>query len=328
MNEYKTGIASFIMPHWRKDNELSRVHLDEAIRSIEKQTDSRWHLVIVDDCSPCKEAADYLDVQKDRLKEKLTVIKLKQNSGAGIARNVGIEWAYRNHSPIVLFLDADDISHPKRLETVRRHFVENVKANVVYSTFQVIDEYGNKIKEEQIAPSIREILQGHKDNVVEGENAWIKIGLEKNYTNLTSSTAVRTDLAYETPFPDVRVSEDAHTWFRYGAHKGVFIYDSSIPSMYRIPSSTECASRERLHNFCERKVKVDVDGFMAAMDIALNNGNVRLEDRNKLLGYFCIKLAESMQYAGAIRQKEKLLDDARILLPNEWEKKAYEKGLL
>lgn len=255
MCNFENSIATFVMPHWRSENKLSRVHLDEAVRSVEEQTDSNWHLVIVDDCSPCEEAVEYLEQIRERLRDKITIIKSEQNCGPGIARNKGIEWAYRNHSPIILFLDADDVCHPRRLEVVRKHFAEDADANVVYSTFEIIDENCMRVPYEKIAPAIREILDGHKKNVVEGENAWIQIGTEKNYTNLTSSTAVRTSIAYETPFPDARVSEDAHTWMRYGAHKGRFVYDSSIPSLYRIPSTSQdaSASRDRLDHFCEKK---------------------------------------------------------------------------
>lgn len=329
MCNFENSIATFVMPHWRSENKLSRVHLDEAVRSVEEQTDSNWHLVIVDDCSPCEEAVEYLEQIRERLRDKITIIKSEQNCGPGIARNKGIEWAYRNHSPIILFLDADDVCHPRRLEVVRKHFAEDADVNVVYSTFEIIDENGMRVPYEKIAPAIREILDGHKKNVVEGENAWIQIGTEKNYTNLTSSTAVRTSIAYETPFPDVRVSEDAHTWMRYGAHKGRFVYDSSIPSLYRIPSTSQdaSASRDRLDHFCEKKIEVDTDGFRQAMKLAVKNGNIRFEEEKELLARFYIKLAESMVYAGAENLKTDLLKRALSLSRKSAERLIEEKGL-
>lgn len=328
--DFENKFATFIMPHWRNGDEQSRVYLDEAVYSVEKQTDSNWHLVIIDDCSPCEDAIKYLDQIKERIGDKVTIIKLKENSGSGIARNKGIEWAYKNNSPIILFLDADDVCHPKRLETVRAHFVQNPEVNVVYSTFEVIDEHGEKVAYDNIDPAIREILDGHKEKVVEGENAWLQIAIEKNYTNLTSSTAVRTDIAYKTPFPDVRVSEDAHTWLRYGAHKGIFVYDESIPSLYRIPTTSKSASasRERLENFCARKVEVDTDGFFKAMEISLENGNIKEEDRNECIVRFYIKLAESMKYAGAEELKTELIEKAMTLNRGLSEEILEEKGLI
>lgn len=323
------GTAAFVMPHWREENTLSRIHLEQAVDSVKCQTDSNWHLVIVDDCSPCKEAVSYLEQIKEDLQDKVTILRLEQNSGSGMARNRGIEWAYQNDLPIILFLDADDVCHPKRLETVRSHFVQDSKVNVVYSTFVVIDENGDKTPVEKIAPAIREILDGHKENVVEGENAWIQIATEKNYTNLTSSTAVRTDVAYRTPFPNVRISEDAHTWLRYGAHKGIFVYDETIPSLYRIPSGSKSASasRDRLENFCAGKVRVDTDGFLKAMEIALENGTIRPDETEELLIRFYIKLAESMKYAGADHLKAELEKKAKLLNQKLAEKWIREKEL-
>lgn len=65
--DYRFGTATFVMPHWRNENVLSKRYLDEAICSVKNQTDSNWHLVIVDDCSPCKEARNYLDIVKEQL---------------------------------------------------------------------------------------------------------------------------------------------------------------------------------------------------------------------------------------------------------------------
>lgn len=330
MNDFKNGVATFVMPHWRMDNELSKVHLDEAIESVVKQTDENWHLVIIDDCSPCKEAVEYLDSIKERLGNKVTVIKMSENRGSGMVRNEGIAWAYNNHSPIVLFLDSDDVSHPRRLEIVRKHFMEEPSVNVVYSTFKIIDEFGKETPDEKIDPAILEIMDGHRNNVVEGENAWIQIATEKNYTNLTSSTAVRTDLAYETPFPDIRVSEDAHTWLRYGAHKGIFVYDETIPSLYRIPAvSTEAsASRERLENFCVRKIETDTDGFFKAMEIALDNGNITEDQKDDITARFYIKLGESIKFAGESALARDLVKEAMQLNEQLATKLAEEKGLL
>lgn len=330
MDNFKDGVATFVMPHWRKDDDLSRVHLDEAINSIEQQTDKNWHLVIIDDSSPCEKAKQYLEQIKNRLQTKVTVIYMNINQGSGVARNKGIEWAHKNNSPIILFLDADDVCHPQRLEVVRKYYVNDDEINVVYSTFNVIDEYGEKTEYNKVPREIREILDGHKQDIVQGENAWIKIGTEKNYTNLTSSTAVKTKIAYDTLFPDVRVSEDTHTWLRYGAHKGKFVYDESIPSLYRIPSDVKTASssRERLEKFCMKKVEVDTDGFIQAMKIALNNKLIDMKDKDELMVRFYIKLAESMKYATENVLMYELIEKAKMIDPNIAEILIKEKGII
>ncbi|MBQ6921742.1 MAG: glycosyltransferase family 2 protein, partial [Clostridia bacterium] len=102
---------------------------------------------------------------------------------------------------------------------------------------------------------------GHKTDIVEGENAWIQIAMKKKYTNLTSCTAVRTSLAFEEPFPAVSVSEDCHTWLRYGAHPGKFVFLREIKGGYRICSGTQSRSRSLNADFYERLFLTDSDGF-------------------------------------------------------------------
>lgn len=84
-------------------------------------------------------------------------------------------------------MDADDMSHPKRLENARDFFLRDSNVNVVYSPFYVIDENDKIVPLEELNGAIREIWVGHQDQVVEGENAWIQIATKKNYTTLSSS---------------------------------------------------------------------------------------------------------------------------------------------
>ena len=91
--DYKNGTATFVIPHWRTENDLSRKHLDETIQGIMNQTDDNWNIVLVDDDSPCKEAKEYLETIKALNPEKIHVIYCEENKGPGHARNCGIEFA-------------------------------------------------------------------------------------------------------------------------------------------------------------------------------------------------------------------------------------------
>ncbi len=292
--DYKKGIATFVMAHWRPNPSEGREHLDQAVKGILNQTDEHWQLVIVDDASPSLEAREYLKKVKELSPERIHVIWKDTNDGPGMSRNIGIEWAYKNNSPMILFNDADDISHPERLDTVRRIFMEDPEAGVVYSTFQVIDEHKSPVPEQALTPSILEILEGHRENPVQGKDAWIQIGTRKGYTNLTSSTAVKTELAYRYPFPPVRVSEDQHAWLRYSAAGGKFVYAAGIPSYYRIPQGTPTVSRARIENYYAEKAEIDTAGFLEAIRICEETSGLSPEDRDSLLINFYLKLAETL----------------------------------
>jgi glycosyltransferase involved in cell wall biosynthesis len=297
--DVKNGKATFVMPHYLVDNTVCKKYLDETLDTIFKQTDTNWQLVIIDDLSPSKEAIDYLEKVKAKAPDKVIIIKKKTNDGPGFCRNVGIKWAYENNSPIVLFNDADDLSHPKRLEIARKIFVDDPLASIVYSTFKVIDENSKEVVWDKLSGSIQEIIEGHHGNPPQGFNAWIDIGTEKGYTNLTSATVVRTEVAYKYPFPPEKASEDSHAWMRYSAGGGKFVYCGDIPTLYRIPQHTAgSASRSREGGrdaFYKTKCRVDTDGFVRAVEIAITNGKIQVEQRDELEVKFHLKLGETMR---------------------------------
>ncbi|MFC1497043.1 glycosyltransferase [Verrucomicrobiota bacterium] len=296
--DIKNGTATFVMPHWLNGDEQSRKYLDEAIKSLFEQTDSNWQLVIVDDLSPSEQAKDYLKQLSEKHPDKIHVIFKETNDGPGYCRNIGIDWAHEHDSPFVLYNDADDDSDPKRVETARKIFMEDPEASVIYSTIKIIDENSELVPEEKLTPSIVEIIESHKHNPPQGLNAWIEIGTDKGYTNLTSATAVRTEIAKAYPFPPEKVSEDSHTWMRYSAGGGKFVYTPETPTLYRIPQDTAgSASRSReggKHGFYVTKARVDTDGFQEAVRLALENGKLDPADKDTVLIGFYVKLGETM----------------------------------
>lgn len=77
--------------------------VEEAIESIQNQTYSNWEIVFVDDCSPLQEWKS--EKLNSIPKEKLKIIKNKENVYAAQSRNIGFE---NSSGDIILFLDADD----------------------------------------------------------------------------------------------------------------------------------------------------------------------------------------------------------------------------
>ena len=267
MKEIDNKTAAFIMPVYTDNMKEFQPILKKSIQSVLNQTDKNFILIIIDDCSKDLSIKQYL-TKISLIDSRILVLSNKKNKGPGFSRNAGIDLAYSLGCPFILFNDADDISNINRLKETRKIF-EDPGVNVVYSSFKVIDEFDNIVPEANLCGSIKEILDGHKSNIVEGENAWLKIALEKNYTNLTSATSVRTALAHLEKFPKKRVSEDAHTWLRYGAHRGQFIFLKGCESLYRIKKNTESSTRYKIKNFYRLKANTDVKGYMKAEKIYL-----------------------------------------------------------
>jgi glycosyltransferase involved in cell wall biosynthesis len=86
-------------------------YLEQTIQSILYQTYQNWEMIMVDDCSKDNsiEIAQKYVAQDNRIK----LIKLEQNSGAAVARNIAIE---ESKGRYIAFLDADDIWKPVKVE--------------------------------------------------------------------------------------------------------------------------------------------------------------------------------------------------------------------
>jgi hypothetical protein len=297
--DMKNGAAAFIMPHWSNGGAgLERAWLNSTLETIKAQTDPNWKILIADGNSPSQEAKDYLKQLEEEFAGKLEVIFMPHSDGPGHARNVAIEKAYADGHPFIVFLDADDWAGPKRVEVARKIFLNNENAGVVYSTFKVIDENDNVVPREKLSQSIVEILESHDTAAPQGKETWIKIATETGYTNLTSATNVRTEIAHKYLFPGEKVSEDYYTWLVYSASGAEFVYTSDAPTMYRIPQNTEgSASRSReggKKGFYTTKCRVDEAGVVAASELALKRGVIDADKRQYLHIKFLLKEAETM----------------------------------
>jgi archaeosine-15-forming tRNA-guanine transglycosylase len=296
-----TGKGVFVMPHWSSDYKRSEPYLREALAAIRAQTDPDWHLIVVDDKSP-EQVFDRLGDAFKGHEGAVTVIRLESNHGPGYCRNVAIAVAARSGAPFVLFNDADDISHPRRVEVVRSVFAGDDDAAVVYSTFEPVDEKSKPVAFDRLTPSLREILTALTRVPARLEQAWIPMGTEFGYFTLTSATAARIDIALAHPFPSERVAEDLHAWYRYGAAGGAFVFRPEIPTKYRVTSAEGSASRARegREAFYRSMMRIDEDGFHQAFEIALESGRLLPEARSQLESAYYLRLARTLEQEGQL----------------------------
>src|SRR5271169_658231 len=130
--------AVFVMPYFA-DATLSREYFIKAVTSLKEQSDPDWRLVVVNDASPREDEVRFLEeiaCEETRIK----LLHQPVNAGPGVCRNLGTAWAIETGADIILFHDADDVSHPLRLEETRKIFADRPEVDIVYSSFQVIDE--------------------------------------------------------------------------------------------------------------------------------------------------------------------------------------------
>jgi glycosyltransferase involved in cell wall biosynthesis len=103
-------------------------HLWNALDSLEAQTFRKWEAIVVWD--------DFeLDAEVERLGDAFPFVRWgstgNQESGAGVARNIGLEMA---RGPFVVFLDADDWLYPDYMEEVLREWAAGPPA-VIYTDY-------------------------------------------------------------------------------------------------------------------------------------------------------------------------------------------------
>jgi glycosyltransferase involved in cell wall biosynthesis len=297
VNTVRTSPFAFVMPVYA-DRSESLDFLVQAIEGMQAQSDPQWKAIIVNDCSPQRDVVTYLEELQTEYGSRIEVIHMPENVGQGICRNIGIGRALALHLPVVLFNDADDVSHPERVRTVRDVLMSEPDVGCVYSSLRVINEHSQPVPYERLPPPIQEILDSHV-TPVEGAHAWIRIATETGYTTSTSSTSVCTRAIAACPFPATRVSEDSHTWLRLSASGVVFRFAPCIPSSYRIPSFVKSQSiRDRLggtYQFNRGKIVTDSEGFFAATNLALARGDVGFDCVPDLAERFLLRLARSMR---------------------------------
>lgn len=273
-----------------------------SMESIFSQTDSRWQVIAIDDYSCNRDLDYYFKEIQDKYPGKIEIHRNLSNKGPGISRNIGVKIASELGSKVVMFHDGDDISHPNRVEMTRKLF-NNENVDLVYSKFIPIDENNNTIELNKLSPSIRDILLALKENPPVGKGVWKTIGIQTGYINLTSCTSVKTDIALASPFPDRRASEDAYTWMIYSAKGAGFCYCENIPSLYRIPQKVkESSSRTNLglEKFYRELGETNEEAFLKCIDIAIQNGEVQLEEKSELMKLFYKQLASTLTREGMV----------------------------
>lgn len=125
------GKVSIITPLYNCENFIS-----STIESVLRQTYTDWEMIIIDDKSTDSslQKAKVYAQQDDRIK----VIEMKENSGAAIARNTGIE---KSNGKYIAFLDSDDLWLPKKLENQVKFMSDNEIA-FSYTAYKKINEDG------------------------------------------------------------------------------------------------------------------------------------------------------------------------------------------
>lgn len=122
---------SVIMPVYNAES-----YIDEAIESILNQTFTDYEFIIIDDGSSDN---SFNKISQWQRKDKRIKAIQQENLGRSLTRNKGIEIA---SSEFIAFMDADDISTPRRLEISYNYLKNNSSVAAVSGGYEYTCMYG------------------------------------------------------------------------------------------------------------------------------------------------------------------------------------------
>ena len=158
-------LISVVMPNYNGHR-----FVEQAIDSVLNQTYPNFELLVVDDCS--KDGSLSLIQQKAQNDNRIKVIALEHNAGVAHARNVGINEA---KGEFIALLDNDDLWTENKLE--RQLALANSGADIVYCSYDFIDEQNNSIKKPFIVPQQTNFNKMLASSVISCSTSFIKTEL-------------------------------------------------------------------------------------------------------------------------------------------------------
>lgn len=276
--------------------------VDEAIRSVLRQTIEEWELIVVDDGSTDDTPRRLASHHDPRIR----VIR-QENAGASAARNAGAAAAT---AELVLFMDSDDRLRPDALQRFGLALDINGEACAAYGDAVFMDADGRVIGAESRPrftprPSGRILEQLLRNNFI-----------------FVGTLCVRSDcLARAGGWSNVRLGEDWELWCRIAA-QGFIVYIGEAPVLeYRQHGASTV---RRLGRNVEEVFQV-IDAVFADPQITGSIPSARLSrlkrKREAVICAFGAKYClAARQWAKAGRYALKgiwldMLDPAELILP-------------
>lgn len=199
--KFEKNLISIITPVYNAERFIS-----ETIKSVLAQQYRNWELILVNDQS----TDNSLNIIEEfaSADSRIKVINLRENSGAAVARNTGIEAAKGQY---IAFIDSDDYWDKDKLI---RQIAFMQKGNIAfsYTDFRLVDETGQILKEKANVPISLDYT-----------------GLLKNTAIACSTVMIDRNIVGEFSMPLVRKGQDTATWLKIMRETGVTAYGISLP---------------------------------------------------------------------------------------------------
>lgn len=163
----------------------------QTIKCVQEQTYTNWEMLLVDDCST--------DNSKDIIKEftekdkRIKYYKLKENKGAGYARNKALK---ESKGRFVAYLDSDDLWKKEKLEKQVNFMLKNNYA-FTCTDYEKIDEFGNSLNKIIKIPKVVYYNLYLRNTIIQTVGVMVD-------TKMTGKKILQ--------MPNIRRRQDAATW--------------------------------------------------------------------------------------------------------------------
>ncbi len=162
-------LISVIIPNYNGER-FAECAIDSALA----QTYRNIEIIVIDDCSTDNSLTYIRDKYADD--KRLRLIALNKNIGVANARNVGVKEARGEY---IALLDNDDVWEEDKLE--RQMALAKQGADIVYCSYDFIDENGNEIKRPFIVPEFTDFNRMLVSNVISCSTGLFKAELLKEH---------------------------------------------------------------------------------------------------------------------------------------------------
>ena len=166
MSKANSHLVSIVVPVYNAAR-----FIDETIKTVLDQTYTNWELLLVDDKST-DESVKLIKpyAAKDK---RIKLLSNKQNSGAAISRNKGIDVAKGRY---IAFLDADDLWLPTKLEK-QVAFIQLQDCAFSFTGYEFADENGKPNGKKVRVPATITYRQALKNTTI--STITVMLDLEK-----------------------------------------------------------------------------------------------------------------------------------------------------
>lgn len=196
--------------------------ITDTIESVLNQTLTDWEWILVDDCSTdsSPQIVENYAVRDNRF----IIVRLPENAGVGVARNVGLKKARGRY---ICFVDSDDCWLPQKLK-IQIEFMQKNHYPISFTASQLIDDQGNVLDRiMQVAESLD--LKQYLKNTIIG----------------FSTCMIDRTMTGDFDIIDMKTNEDGHLWIELlgRGHKAYGI--DQILVHYRVHGKSLSSSKLR-----------------------------------------------------------------------------------